>query len=204
MDAAECNVLVIVNCCLAGLAKLSSSERYAREVITATSWGGLSYYKFAPAMCRALPKWASQSTPHTASSLHRKLTDELESMRREAGKEKMRRIKGLKEKKGVIASQMQKRYKEKRHLMKWIKKLEGYNKHLTTREIKGLLKTCIGGSQVIKHNERFWKENEHQEEDMKHLESCLADAEAEREESMDWHPQPHFRRESSVPPAWKL
>ncbi|KAK6340970.1 hypothetical protein TWF696_009283 [Orbilia brochopaga] len=86
IDAAKCDVLVIVDCCYAGLAQVNSGDdTYAKELIAATSWDAYSYGRLAPSLVSALASWHENSESRSSSSLYIALTAAIEDMRLWAG-----------------------------------------------------------------------------------------------------------------------
>ncbi|KAM7190683.1 hypothetical protein V8F33_009347 [Rhypophila sp. PSN 637] len=80
IGAAECDVLVILDCCNAGLARAIGLEDkhthnlHPKELITASDWGSTTEDRLAAALCEALPTWChGQTTDRQATSLYKTL-----------------------------------------------------------------------------------------------------------------------------------
>ncbi|KAM7213015.1 hypothetical protein V8F06_011617 [Rhypophila decipiens] len=78
--AAECDVLVILDCCNAGLAGARGLEDkhthnlHSKKLIAASDWGSTTEDRLAAALCEALPTWChGQPTDRQAKSLYQTL-----------------------------------------------------------------------------------------------------------------------------------
>ncbi|KAF3921460.1 hypothetical protein ABW21_db0205694 [Orbilia brochopaga] len=95
VNAARCDVLVIVDCCHAGLAKINPyDDDYAKELIAATSWDSSTYDKLAPSLVSALATWHQNSGTRSSTSLYLALTAALEDMRLGTGDKIIQELQG--------------------------------------------------------------------------------------------------------------
>lgn len=95
--AAEHNVLIILDCCCSGGSVASMNRRlhgaiddapqtvYAKEVISAASWGSSTADRMSPALCKALNQWTGRNL--SVRELHGNITDILEDEGRQMQEE---------------------------------------------------------------------------------------------------------------------
>ncbi|KAF3927672.1 hypothetical protein ABW21_db0202633 [Orbilia brochopaga] len=107
---ANVDVLVIVNCCFAGLAtvepglagqtdgsSIKPSTGFAKELICAASWNSIAYHDtLAPALISALDTWFHETTTWSSDSLFSRLEDALRQKRCEYNKQTFNQLLGRK------------------------------------------------------------------------------------------------------------
>lgn len=82
--AAECDVLVIISCCYAGVADITSKNNHAKELITISSWNEMSDGSFTgPAIQKAVERWYKVADPSdwTGLKLHSALSNVIRETR---------------------------------------------------------------------------------------------------------------------------
>lgn len=85
ISTAKCNVLAILNCCFSGLAKVSTANEYAKELITTTGCNETIFCGvMAPLIANALHRWYWASTKLTGRDLHRVISRSLQARRQTA------------------------------------------------------------------------------------------------------------------------
>lgn len=166
---AECHVLVVLDCCYAGLAEIDNSEEiwaYSKELFTATCWDTSTADRLAPALCKALKIWNNDSISLSAASLFQRLTAELRQMRTKADESALEGIEVLKKMQRRAEKQLTKSRKNKHDLR---------IKVLDTRMTMNLLDQEIA-------NQEFKVEE---------LKQKITSAERSRESSQGLYRQPH-------------
>ncbi|KAI1646485.1 uncharacterized protein F4817DRAFT_141337 [Daldinia loculata] len=109
IESAQCDVLVFIDSCQAGLVELSPKNKYAKEFITAATWNEKTYSNLAPALGKVLIEWHKNSTTKSAQSLHKYLRDHIKAQRDRRLQDKDDEIKRLRDRKDNIDQDIEER-----------------------------------------------------------------------------------------------